>query len=81
MDRVHNNSPGSQQPMAQAHKSLSHQLLWMLAPAPSDPIPHLPGSVISALGDNIESVIALLIGFFSHCIFSLMDGSTDGIVG
>lgn len=74
--------------IALAHSSLRPKLIshshtnsyGCLPPAPSDPIPHLPGSVISALGDNTESVIALLIGFFSHCIFSLMDGSTDGIV-
>lgn len=48
---------------------------------PSDPIPHLPSTVISVLADNTESVIALLIDFFfPHFIFSLMDGSTDGIV-
>lgn len=64
MNRVHNNSPGSQQPTPQAHKSLLHQLLWMPAPARADPTPHLPSSVISALRDNTESVIALLIGFF-----------------
>lgn len=64
MDRVHNNSSGSQQPTPQAHKSLPYQLLWMFAPSSIWPIPHLPGSVISALGDNTESVIDLLIAFF-----------------
>lgn len=53
MDRVHSNGPGSQQPTPQAHKSLLHQLLWMVAPPGSfDPIPHLHGSGISDPEDN-----------------------------
>lgn len=75
--------------IALAHSSLRPKLIshsrtnsyGCLPSAPSDPIPHLPSSVISAFGDNTESVIALLIGFFSHCVFSLTDGGTDGIVG
>lgn len=81
MDRVHSNGPGSQQPTPQAHKSLLHQLLWMVAPQV-----HLtPSPTCMAVVFQTPKIIHkfnCLVNwlFFFLIAFSLMDGAADGIV-